>query len=61
MNVLICFYCNFSKIFPSVFVVGTLVCSHGVMFTVWDVGSRDRMRPLWRHYFAVRPLYLCED
>ena len=20
-------------------------------FTVWDVGSRDKARPLWRHYY----------
>lgn len=22
-----------------------------IMFTVWDVGGQDRIRPLWRHYF----------
>ncbi|KAL6080536.1 Arf GTPase arf1 [Balamuthia mandrillaris] len=22
-----------------------------VHFTVWDVGSQDKIRPLWRHYF----------
>lgn len=22
-----------------------------VMFTVWDVGGQERLRPLWRHYF----------
>ena len=23
----------------------------GIVFTVWDVGGQDRIRPLWRHYF----------
>ena len=23
-----------------------------VSFTVWDVGGQDKIRPLWRHYFA---------
>jgi small GTP-binding protein len=23
-----------------------------VTFTVWDVGGQDKIRPLWRHYFA---------
>ncbi|KFK37754.1 hypothetical protein AALP_AA3G025600 [Arabis alpina] len=23
-----------------------------VMFTVWDVGGQEKLRPLWRHYFA---------
>lgn len=22
-----------------------------ISFTVWDVGSRGQMRPLWRHYY----------
>ncbi|XP_066322357.1 uncharacterized protein [Miscanthus floridulus] len=22
-----------------------------VMFTVWDVGGQEKLRPLWRHYF----------
>ncbi|XP_038171935.1 ADP-ribosylation factor 1-like [Arvicola amphibius] len=22
-----------------------------ISFTVWDVGSQDKIRPLWRHYF----------
>ena len=22
-----------------------------VMFTVWDVGGQDKIRPLWRHYY----------
>merc|ERR1711898_4701 len=22
-----------------------------IMFTVWDVGGQDKIRPLWRHYF----------
>ncbi|KAL3351206.1 hypothetical protein AABB24_019686 [Solanum stoloniferum] len=22
-----------------------------IIFTVWDVGGQDRIRPLWRHYF----------
>lgn len=25
-----------------------------VMFTVWDVGGQEKLRPLWRHYFQVR-------
>lgn len=24
---------------------------NGTMFTVWDVGGQDKIRPLWRHYF----------
>lgn len=23
----------------------------GVVFTVWDVGGQDKIRPLWRHYY----------
>ena len=23
-----------------------------VLFTVWDVGGQEKLRPLWRHYFA---------
>ncbi|XP_065914926.1 uncharacterized protein [Dysidea avara] len=23
----------------------------GISFTAWDVGGRDKIRPLWRHYF----------
>eukprot|EP00494_Astrolonche_serrata_P002148 UN02154 len=23
-----------------------------VKFTVWDVGGQDKIRPLWRHYYA---------
>ncbi|CAM8962437.1 unnamed protein product [Rhodiola kirilowii] len=23
-----------------------------VMFTVWDVGGQEKLRPLWRHYFS---------
>lgn len=22
-----------------------------IMFTVWDVGGQDKIRPLWRHYY----------
>ncbi|KAK2978812.1 hypothetical protein RJ640_015245 [Escallonia rubra] len=22
-----------------------------VMFTVWNVGGQEKLRPLWRHYF----------
>lgn len=22
-----------------------------VIFTVWDVGGQEKLRPLWRHYF----------
>lgn len=41
--------------------VATLVISIGfnvekvqyknVIFTVWDVGGQEKLRPLWRHYF----------
>lgn len=24
----------------------------GIKFNVWDVGGQDKIRPLWRHYFA---------
>ena len=24
-----------------------------ISFTVWDVGGRDKIRPLWRHYYQV--------
>ena len=24
---------------------------NAVMFTAWDVGGRDKIRPLWRHYY----------
>src|ERR1043165_10208569 len=23
-----------------------------INFTVWDVGGQDKIRPLWRHYYA---------
>jgi Arf/Sar family protein len=23
-----------------------------VVFTVWDVGGQEKLRPLWRHYFS---------
>ena len=34
-----------------------------VVFTVWDVGGQEKLRPLWRHYFnntdgLVSKLYL---
>ena len=32
------------------FNVETLVHKH-VQFTAWDVGGRDKIRPLYRHYF----------
>ena len=22
-----------------------------MLFTVWDVGGQEKLRPLWRHYF----------
>merc|ERR1712008_363862 len=22
-----------------------------ILFTVWDVGGQDKIRPLWRHYY----------
>jgi ADP-ribosylation factor 6 len=25
---------------------------NNIRFNVWDVGGQDRIRPLWRHYFA---------
>ena len=25
-----------------------------ISFTVWDVGGQDKIRPLWRHYSAMR-------
>uniref|UniRef100_A0A804PLW4 ADP-ribosylation factor n=1 Tax=Zea mays TaxID=4577 RepID=A0A804PLW4_MAIZE len=39
-----------------------------VMFTVWDVGGQEKLRPLWRHYFnntdglkgAMTPMEVCE-
>ncbi|GLJ55771.1 hypothetical protein SUGI_1197600 [Cryptomeria japonica] len=24
-----------------------------VMFTVWDVGGQEKLRPLWKHYFST--------
>jgi len=32
------------------FNVETVECGH-LAFTCWDVGGRDNIRPLWRHYF----------
>jgi len=32
------------------FNVENLECKN-ICFTVWDVNSQDRMRPLWRHYY----------
>lgn len=29
-----------------------------VKFNVWDVGGQDKIRPLWRHYFSGRSLYM---
>jgi len=27
---------------------------HGsVLFTIWDVGGQDKIRPLWRHYYET--------
>ncbi|KAL7230233.1 hypothetical protein ACSBR2_008692 [Camellia fascicularis] len=39
-----------------------------VVFTVWDVGGQEKLRPLWRHYFnntdglkgAMTPMEVCE-
>lgn len=36
-----------------------------VIFTVWDVGGQEKLRPLWRHYFnntdgLVNSYYLSE-
>jgi len=33
------------------FNVETLTCKNWE-FTVWDVGGKDKIRPLWRHYFV---------
>ena len=27
------------------------MCLQNVLFTVWDVGGQEKLRPLWRHYF----------
>ncbi|KAH9317178.1 hypothetical protein KI387_018947, partial [Taxus chinensis] len=24
-----------------------------VLFTVWDVGGQEKLRPLWKHYFST--------
>jgi len=32
------------------FNVETVECKH-ISFTVWDVGGKDKIRPLWRHYY----------
>ena len=29
-----------------------LDANHSVAFTVWDVGGQEKLRALWRHYFA---------
>jgi len=29
------------------------VIFHNICFTVWDVGGQDKIRPLWRHYYAA--------
>ena len=34
------------------FNVETLTPIKGVTFTVWDVGGQEKIRALWRHYFA---------
>ena len=34
------------------FNVETVTPVKNVSFTVWDVGGQDKIRPLWRHYFA---------
>lgn len=26
--------------------------AHGMVFSVWDVGGQDQLRPFWRHYFT---------
>ncbi len=38
----------------SLFIVGfnvEKVQYKNVIFTVWDVGGQEKLRPLWRHYF----------
>lgn len=32
-----------------------------ISFTVWDVGGQDKIRPLWRHYFANTQVCLFSD
>lgn len=39
------------KTFKTRFNVETLRYKN-VNFTTWDVGSRDKIRPLWRHYYS---------
>jgi ADP-ribosylation factor protein 1 len=29
------------------------VIFQNICFTVWDVGGQDKIRPLWRHYYAA--------
>eukprot|EP01084_Bolivina_argentea_P076725 139082_1 len=33
------------------FNVETVALNKNFSFTVWDVGGRDKIRPLWRHYY----------
>jgi GTPase SAR1 family protein len=32
-----------------------------VMFTVWDVGGQEKLRPLWRHYFNNTDGLVCSN
>lgn len=49
------FYChNLKSHFFFRFLVGfnvEKVQYKNVVFTVWDVGGQEKLRPLWRHYF----------
>ena len=32
-----------------------------VLFTVWDVGGQEKLRPLWRHYFNNTDGLVCSN
>lgn len=36
---------------PAPLSAGLQVQYKNVVFTVWDVGGQEKLRPLWRHYF----------
>jgi small GTP-binding protein len=56
---LVCFYCH-HQIIPGVSILISPFTGFNVeevtykktKFTIWDVGGQDKIRPLWRHYFA---------
>eukprot|EP00833_Pecoramyces_ruminatium_P012284 jgi/Orpsp1_1/1186316/evm.model.d7180000049720.1 len=37
---------------PTVGFNNEVVTFRKVKFNVWDVGGQDKIRPLWRHYYA---------